>query len=545
MVLVVLDGVGVGRGDEFDAVAAAHTPALDELAASGQARTLRAHGPAVGLASDADMGNSEVGHNTLGAGRIFAQGANVVDEAIASGRVWSGRWPELTAPARAGATLHLIGLVSDGRVHASLEHLDRLLERAAEDGVRRVRVHTLLDGRDVPDFTALDYVDELEAVLARLRAVDRDYRIASGGGRMVTTMDRYGANWGVVEAGWNAHVLGRARKFASARAAISTYRAEQPGLSDQMIPPFVIASGGDPVGAIADGDVVILFNFRGDRAIQLSEALVMDDFAHFDRQRVPDVEFAAMTCYDTERNFPDRYLIEPAQVSGTLSEYLAASGVRQFACAETQKFGHVTYFWNGNRAEMFDASTETYVEIPSDPVPAETAPAMKSVEIADVVVAAIEAGRYDFVRTNFAGGDMVGHTADFDATRAAIESIDAAVGRIAAATEAAGGTLVVTADHGNAEDMVERDAEGVPVMDATGRPRFKTAHSTNPVTFCVRDYGGRSFGLRADLPAAGLANVAAGLAELLGFEAPTEYEPSPLTWAAGSDDRTDSWPTVG
>jgi 2,3-bisphosphoglycerate-independent phosphoglycerate mutase len=347
---------------------------------------------------------------------------------------------------------------------------------------------------------------------------------------MVTTMDRYGANWGIVEAGWKAHVLGSARPFETAAAAITAYRDETPGISDQVLPAFTVVEGGKPVGPITNGDAVVVFNFRGDRAIEISEALCAGaEFEHFDRGASPQISFASMTCYDLERGFPEHYLVHAERVDGTISEYLAASGVSQFACAETQKFGHVTYFWNGNRAEKFDASSETYLEIPSDQVPFQTAPAMKSAETADAVVAAIKSGRFDFLRTNFAGGDMVGHTADLFATRQALEAIDAAIGRIATAVEEARGCLVITADHGNAEDMAERDANGVPLVGSDGRVRIKTAHSVNPVILCIHDYAGRSFIFRDDLPEAGLANVAATLVELLGFFPPKEFEPTLLT----------------
>jgi 2,3-bisphosphoglycerate-independent phosphoglycerate mutase len=531
LVLVVLDGVGVGLGDEYDAVATADTPTLDRLESAGPMRTLRAHGRAVGLASDSDMGNSEVGHNTLGAGRIFDQGANQVDKAIVSGRIWEGDWRWLTAKVLAkDSTLHLIGLLSDGGVHSSMKHLFALLERAEDDGITRVRVHVLLDGRDVPDFTALDYVAELERELGRLNDRGRlDYQVASGGGRMVTTMDRYGANWGIVAAGWRAHVLGAARPFDSASDAISTFRSETTGVSDQDLPAFTVVHEGVPVGTVEDGDGVIVFNFRGDRAIEISEALCAgEDFSHFERERVPQIAFAAMTCYDVERGFPKHFLVHGERVEGTVSEYLAASGVAQFACAETQKFGHVTYFWNGNRAEKFNPSAETYVEIPSDQVPFQTRPAMKSAETADTVIDAVQSGKYGFIRTNFAGGDMVGHTADIPATRTALAAIDQAIGRIARATEAAHGCLVITADHGNAEDMVERDKNGKPTVDADGHVQLKTAHSLNPVIFVVHDYAGRKLKLRDDLPDAGLANVAATLVQLLGFEPPHEYEPTLL-----------------
>ena len=533
VVLVIMDGVGLGRGDQFDAVATATTPTLDGLLANNLWRTLRAHGSAVGLSTDEDMGNSEVGHNTLGAGRIFDQGVKQVDLAIETERIWGDEWRSLVAQVLANdSTLHLIGLLSDGRVHSSIEHLLALLHRAASDGVRRLRVHALLDGRDVPDFTALDYVDRVEDELAKLRATyGGDYQIGSGGGRMTTTMDRYGADWGIVEAGWKTHVLGTATAFASARAAITHFRELTPGISDQYIPSFTIADASGPVGTVHDGDAVLVFNFRGDRSIELSEAFCSDaSFDHFDRQRHPDVAFASMTVYDFERSFPAHYLVQAAPIYGTLSEYLAKRGVRQFAAAESQKFGHVTYFWNGNRMDPFDPATETYVEIPSDRVRFETRPQMKSEETGALVAEATTSGNYDFIRTNFAGGDMVGHSASIDATRQAIQAIDAAIGVIDDAVGEMNGCLVVTADHGNAEDMVERDTNGDPLMGPDGSYRFKTSHSLNPVIFVIKDYAHRHIHLRGDLPDAGLANVAATLVELLGYEPPVEYEPALIDW---------------
>lgn len=534
LVFVVLDGVGIGCSDEFDAVANASTETLDRLSTESQVMALVAHGPAVGLAFAGDMGNSEVGHNTLGAGRIFPQGSNVVDRAIRSGRIWEGDWRHLVATVnRPSSVLHLVGLLSDGNVHSSTTHLNAILDRAALDGVKRIRIHILLDGRDVSDFSAITYVEELEAKLTELRDEKGvDAQIASGGGRMTTTMDRYGANWQMVERGWQAHVLGSAFPATSAAGAIETFRQQHPGISDQNLPAFTIVdSTGNPVGPIRDGDAVLVFNFRGDRASEFSEALTSGaEFDHFDRQRVPDIEFVALSLYDAERNFPERYLVHPESVSGTISELIAAAGVDQFACAETQKFGHITYFWNGNRSEKFDAERETYVEIPSDSASPDVKPAMRSIETAEAVVHAINENRYGFIRTNFAAGDMVGHTANFNATRQAIETIDHALGQIAQAVQRVKGCLVITADHGNAEDMVERNKDGTPRLSEDGSITPKTSHSINPVRFLVREFGDRSFRLKNDLPDAGLANVAATLLELLGFEAPTNFEPSLIEW---------------
>ncbi len=530
VVLLILDGVGEGRGDEFDAFAAAHTPTLDRLHGSGLFRTLRAHGTAVGLPSDNDMGNSEVGHNTLGAGRIFDQGPKRIDNAIKSGAIWAGSWQNIVHQTHdRKSSLHLIGLLSDGNVHSHMSHLYALLDRAAQDGIEEVNVHVLLDGRDVPDRTADQYVAQL---LEHLEAIEKKYgyryKIASGGGRMVTTMDRYGADWSIVERGWQAHVLGVARAFDSALDAIQEFRKEVPNISDQLLPSFTICdSEGHPVGPINDGDAVVIFNFRGDRVIELSQAFTADDsFKHFDRVRVPKVFFAGMTLYDSDLGIPDKYLVEFEQLPETLSEYLASTKVREFACAETQKFGHVTYFWNGNRSGKFDETTETYLEIPSDKVPFDQRPWMKSAETADEVIRSIKSRSYDFIRANFAGGDMVGHTGCFDPSRISVEAIDLAIDRILDAVQDARGCLIVTADHGNVEDMVERSKDGTPRLDGDGNPRWKTAHSLNPVPFIVVECSGRSYNLASGLDKAGLANVASTIVQLLGFNAPTEFEPS-------------------
>jgi 2,3-bisphosphoglycerate-independent phosphoglycerate mutase len=528
LVLVVMDGVGVGRGDAFDAVALANTPTLDELAA-GEYRTLRAHGTAVGLPSDADMGNSEVGHNILGAGRIFDQGAKRIDNAVASGAIWkSAAWKRVVQACTSGGTLHLIGLLSDGNVHSNVSHLYEILREAAAESIETIRVHALFDGRDVPDPSAERYIARTAAEFAKYPT--SDIRFASGGGRMVTTMDRYGADWSVVEAGWRAHVLGVAHPVPDLVAGLEWGRST--GVrSDQLLPAFTVVDElQQPVGRVADGDAVIFFNFRGDRAIELSRAFEAGpDFDEFDRIRVPDVFFAGMALYDGDTDTPAAYLVEPESVDMTVSEIIAAAGISQWAGAETQKFGHVTYFWNGNRSSKFDDQLETYVEIPSDLVPFDQRPWMKSAETADAAIDAVRSGEYGFIRLNLAGGDMVGHTADLPATRIAVESVDLAIGRIADAVEAASGCLLVTADHGNADDKVERDGAGEALHGADGAPLLRTAHSLNPVMFAVRHFGDASVSLRSDLSDAGLANVAATILQLLELDVPDDYEPSLLS----------------
>ena len=477
VVLAILDGIGMGKGDEADAVALARTPTLDRLWAPDVRCALRAHGRAVGLPSDDDMGNSEVGHNALGAGVVHAQGALLVGRAIASGALFEGAtWKALMDRAGRGGALHFLGLVSDGNVHSHQDHLEAMLAAAAKAGARRLYVHALLDGRDVAPTSALIYVDRLEAFLSGLRTAGVDARIASGGGRMVVTMDRYEADWAMVERGWQHHVHGLGRRFPSARVAVETFRGERPGVIDQDLPGFVIADGDRPVAPIADGDGVVMFNFRGDRAIEITRAFDDEVLTAFDRGRRPDVLYAGMMEYDGDLHRPRHYLVEPPTIDGTMGERLAATGVTQLAISETQKYGHVTYFWNGNRSGMFDDGRETYVEIPSDRVSFSERPWMKAAEITDRLMSELRTGRHRFARVNYANGDMVGHTGDRDATIVAVETVDLQLARLVAAVDELGGILVVTADHGNADEMFMRDKQGAVERDRqTGRPVIKTA----------------------------------------------------------------------
>ncbi|MEM1413853.1 MAG: 2,3-bisphosphoglycerate-independent phosphoglycerate mutase [Myxococcota bacterium] len=530
VLVVVMDGVGIGSGEEDDAVALARTPTLDRLAARAPTTRLKAHGTAVGLPSDGDMGNSEVGHNALGAGQVHDQGAKRVQLAIESGEFFQGQvWQETTARVRSsGEPLHFIGLLSDGNVHSHQSHLFAMLERCHAEDVATVRVHALLDGRDVGEKSALEYVDALESRLKAFRDAGRDYRVASGGGRMTTTMDRYEADWSMVERGWKAHVLGESeRAYPSLRAAIEALREEDPSLTDQFLPDFVITEGGAPVGPIRDGAAVVFFNFRGDRALEITRAFTEDPFDAFARGPRPDVLYAGMMQYDGDLQLPERFLVTPPHIAGTLGEFLAANGVSQFACSETQKFGHVTYFWNGNRTEPFDRSLETYREIPSDLVPFEQRPWMKAAEITDATLEAIASGRYRHLRINFANGDMVGHTGQRDATILAVEAVDLQLARLLPAIEKAGGAVIVTADHGNADAMYERDKKtGAVLRRADGTPKARTSHSLNAVP-CHLWAPGHRLTLRG-IEAPGLANVASTVLDLLGFAAPERFQPSLL-----------------
>lgn len=527
VVLVVMDGIGRGAGDEADAVAIAATPTLDRLWVPGVRCELRAHGKSVGLPSDDDMGNSEVGHNALGAGKVYAQGSMLVGRALKSGAMFEGKtWHEVVARGAKGGAIHFIGLLSDGNVHSHLDHLEAMLGRAAKAGCKKLYIHALLDGRDVGPTTALEYVDRTERFLAGLRDSGIDARIVSGGGRMNITMDRYEADWAMVERGWHTHVLADAPQFGSATQAVQTLREKQPGIIDQDLPPFVVS----PPAPIQDGDAVVMFNFRGDRAIELSRAFDDEQFDKFDRVRKPDVFYCGMMEYDGDLHVPRNYLVSPPAIERPMGEILAAAHVTQLAISETQKYGHVTYFWNGNRSGMFDNGTETYIEIPSDRVPFEQRPWMKAAEITDRLISELRTGKHRFARVNYANGDMVGHTGSFDATVLAVETVDLQLARLAKALDEMQGILVVTADHGNADEMYQRDKKGKVQRDKQGQPVAKTSHTLNPVPFFIHDpmRGDRYEIDPARCEHAGIAHVTATCIELLGFVPPDDLESSLL-----------------
>lgn len=529
IVTIVMDGFGIAKSDVGSAIAAAKKPTLDRLFANYPNITLRAHGTAVGMPSDEDMGNSEVGHNAIGAGQVYSQGASLVADAIASGAIWQGEaWQQIVAGAKAGrGVIHFIGLFSDGNVHSHIDHLKAMIVRAKEEGVKAVRVHALLDGRDVPETSALDYVEPFEAFLAEVSVGGFDAQIASGGGRMNITMDRYDANWSMVDKGWHTHVLGEGDQFASASEAVKGLRAKFPGTIDQDLPPFVIAKNGKPVGTVEDGDSVVFYNFRGDRAIEITRAFEESSFDKFDRVRVPRVTYAGMLQYDGDLKLPNRFLVNPPAILDTSGEWFAKSGITQFACSETQKFGHVTYFWNGNRSGKFDG--ETYQEVSSDVIPFEQRPWMKSAEIADAMIEALKSGQYKTLRCNFANGDMVGHTGNFRAATMAVEAVDLALARILPVIDALGGVALITADHGNADEMYELDKKTKqPAQNKDGSFKAKTAHTLNPVPFILYDnVTGGKLGLKV-VAGAGLSNIAATTANLLGFEKHAKWDESLL-----------------
>jgi len=535
VLFVIMDGYGLRDESNGNCVHLAKTPHIDFLVNWAKERNLytqlKAHGRAVGLPSDEDMGNSEVGHNALGAGRVFSQGAMLVNEAIKNRSIFeTPLWKKLI-DVKENNTIHFIGLLSDANVHSHIDQLFSLLDELSRIKVRKVRIHTLLDGRDVLQWSASKYIDNLEEKLEKLnREYNVDFRIASGGGRMRVTMDRYESDWDVVKRGWDAHVRGIPEVLAGYRgyftsggeavAAAESWVKERATVNnnntnkettEQYAPSFVIVDDDNkPVGPIVDGDRVINFNFRGDRVIQISKAFEYADFDNFDRVVYPRIEYAGMLQYDGDLELPKQFLVPPPQIDKTISEYLCAEDVTQFACAETHKFGHVTYFWNGNDSDYIDETYETYVEIKSGPSEMiEDYPEMKADDVCNAVIAALESLRYQFLRVNFANPDMVGHTGNVNAGIRAVEVVDKAVGRLQEIITKLNGIMIVSSDHGNIEELIGK---------------YRTSHTLNPVPFFIWDpQYDNEYEIRNDLEVPQLANVTTTLLNFLGFEKPDEY----------------------
>jgi 2,3-bisphosphoglycerate-independent phosphoglycerate mutase len=529
ILLVILDGVGYTKhgSKEGNAIAAANIPILKKLWGEHPSVLLKAHGTAVGMPSDEDMGNSEVGHNVLGSGRIFDQGAKLVSASIDSGKMFEGEiWKKLIANVKSqSSTLHFLGLFSDGNVHSHIDHLRAMIEKAHALSVKKIRIHILLDGRDVPEKSSIEYLLPFEKELDMLRSKGLDIAIASGGGRMQITMDRYEADWSMIERGWKLHVLGEGRMFPSAQNAIETFYSEDPKLIDQYMPGFVISdTHGKAIGKIEDGDSVIFFNFRGDRSIEISRAFTEDSFQPFHRI-LPKIEYAGMMQYDGDSFIPKQYLVSPPQIDRTMGEYLVNEGIAQYAISETQKYGHVTFFWNGNKSGYFNHSLETYEEIKSDIIPFDQKPEMKSKEITDTLVLALQTHKYPFLRVNYPNGDMVGHTGNMQATIKGMEYLDLCIDRLMKICKETETVMFVTADHGNADEMYQLDKKGNPEISKNGEPVPKTSHTLNPVQFVVYDPSGK-ITFKDKVTDAGLANVAATVLDVLGFLPPAGYHES-------------------
>lgn len=586
VVLAILDGVGLAPAGPGNAVAQARLDFLNMAAQKYLSLSLQASGEAVGVLPG-QMGNSEVGHNALGSGQIIRQQVARIEYAFSSGEIWQseawqkaltqvlGRPPaeikpeaatdtgtQATTPAPAEPenttaesdnttakptsvtqanfrTLHFAGIFSDGGVHSDIRHLEKMIERAYQQGVRRIRVHCVYDGRDVPPQSEPKFTQRLERFMAAF--ADADFKIADGAGRMVATADRYENDWPMVQRGWELMVRGESeRHFTSAEEAIQTLRAADPTVQDQYLPDFVVVdAAGQPVGPVRQGDAFIYYDFRADRAIEIAQAFTYHDFPYFERGeiwpevvnasgetrgepkpaseaiQVGDLFFAGLTEYNANTHVPQYRLVQPVEIHDTLNQFLSTQGKTQLDVSETVKYGHVTYYFNGNSYDP--APGESAIEIPSDTRPFDTRPWMKSAEITDAALELL--GEFDFVRLNYPGGDMVGHFAELQPTVIALEAIDLELRRLAEKVDALGGILVIVADHGNAEELID---------PATGKP--KTSHTTNPVPCIFYDNTeNRTHYRAAQLPQAGIANLAATLADLLGLETkPASWEPSLL-----------------
>lgn len=528
ILLVILDGVGLRQDRYGNAVLQAHTEFIDQLFEKYPWVSLEASGEAVGILKG-QMGNSEVGHNALGAGQIIKQGIAKIEDDFQTGAIWqSAAWRGAIANVKEhSSTLHFSGIFSDGGVHSSLSQLLKMLEQAQKEGIERVRVHLVLDGRDVPPQSADQYIKILEDKIQYLKTISDfplDYRIASGGGRMVFIADRYESDWSIVKKGWDALVYGKAdHYFTDATQAITEMRAKEPSLQDQYFPSFVIVEqnsdhqldSSQPVGLVKDGDSFIYYDFRADRALEITKTLTEQNFHGFDRgtenNRPLNIYFAGMTEYDADQHIPAHCLVAPIKITNTLHEILSRNNISQLAVAETVKFGHITYYFNGNSYEP--AKKEEFLEIKSDTRPFDERPWMKAAEITDAVLEKISETdpngkpKYQFVRINYAGGDMVGHFGELEPTIVAMEAIDLQLARLAKVVDQLGGMMIITADHGNAEEVYDPN---------TKQP--KTSHTTNPVPCWFYDNTqNKSLYQINQIEYSGLSNVAPTIAKLFNI----------------------------
>ena len=513
IVLAVLDGVGLAPDSPGNAVSKARTVFLGKAVREYPHLALDASGEAVGLIAG-QMGNSEVGHNTMGAGRAIKQGIARIEEAFDTGEIYNSEaWQEAIRRGKE-ATLHFAGIFSDGGVHSHISHLEKMVEEAYKEGVRRMRVHAVFDGRDVLPQSEPKFIHQFEDFIQKFP--DADIKIADGGGRMVYVADRYENDWEMVARGWDAMVNGEADYyFRSADEAIDILRRINPTVQDQYLPAFVIVDKDEkPVGKVEKGDAFIYFDFRADRAIEIAMAFTYWDFPYFNRGNYTpdDVYFVGMTEYNSDTHVPEHRLVQPVEINETLNQFLGARGISEFAVSETVKFGHITYYFNGNSYEK--APGEEFAEIESYTEPFETRPWMKTAEITDKVIENLD--KYKFVRLNYPGGDMVGHTADLEATVIAMEAIDIELKRIAEAVDKLGGMMIIVADHGNAEELLDENGEK------------KTAHTVNkvPCVFYDNTRNRDNYDI-ATVTNPGLKNIAATVATLLGQDnLPESWAPS-------------------
>lgn len=499
VMLMILDGWGKRAPDHGNAVALADTPNLDRLLAEYPLTELETSGKAVGL-PDGIMGNSEVGHLNIGAGRVVYQDLMRIDAAIEDGRFFSN--PEInsaidTALDQDGA-MHLMGLVSDGGVHSQLTHLLALLDLAKQKGLKRVYVHVILDGRDTAPDAGKGYVEKLQAHIDSL-----------GNGAIATICGRYYAmdrdtRWERTEQAYRLYTEGMGRPESDPVAAIAA--AYNDGESDEFVTPIFIAdTQGAPKATIVDGDSILFFNFRADRARQLTRAFTETDFDGFQRRFTPALgSYVCMTLYD--ENFPLPMAFPPVHLEGILGEVVSRQGFHQLRIAETEKYAHVTYFFNGGEEKPFDNEDRCLIPSPREVPTYDHKPEMSAMAVTEEVLQRIDSDRYDLVVLNFANMDMVGHTGVLDAAVQAVQTVDRCVGRIAGMVLSKKGALLITADHGNSETMIQADG------------RIHTAHTTNPVHLLLVNDERKQSCLKPGV----LGDIAPTILDLMGIDQPEQ-----------------------
>jgi 2,3-bisphosphoglycerate-independent phosphoglycerate mutase len=501
VVLLVLDGWGISSEKRGNAIANATTPNYDKLLAQFPHSQLKASGVDVGLPPGL-MGNSEVGHLTIGAGRVITQKLTIISQKVADGTFFQN--PVLLNAiehAKRGGTLHLIGLLSDGCVHSSLDHLDALIELARRHDLKEILIHPILDGRDTPPTSALRFIKQLQGKLTEREKIG----VVSG---RFYAMDRDN-RWERVQKYWNALVLGEGFRFGTAAEVVEHSYAIN--ITDEFIEPSIVHNQ-----PLKDGDSVICFNFRPDRVREISKALTQEKFDGFERLKFPQIFYACLTEYEKALNLPvafDAITMATPAIEQTLPEILSCHHIGQFHTAETEKYAHVTYFFNGGKEPPENGEDRQL--IPSLKVATyDKAPAMQTAEVCETTCQAIRSGKYPFIVVNFANPDMVGHTGLLAAGITAVESVDVAFGRLLETIQEQHGTLLITADHGNCEQMIDL---------STGEPH--TAHTTNPVPLIVASFqSDDTLGLRhgAKVLDGSLADVAPTVLSILGLAQPKE-----------------------
>ncbi|MBJ6751722.1 2,3-bisphosphoglycerate-independent phosphoglycerate mutase [Geomonas anaerohicana] len=498
LLLMILDGWGINPEQEANAVAQAKTPNMNRLTADYPSGQIDGSGLAVGLPSG-QMGNSEVGHTNIGAGRVVYQDLTRISKSIDDGDFFTN--PALLdcmAKAKAGSgRLHLAGLLSDGGVHSHDTHLYALIEMAKKQGVAQVFVHCLMDGRDTPPQSGADYISNLENEIARI-----------GFGKIATVIGRYYAmdrdnRWDRVEKAYRAMVLGEGNPFASAEAAMKQSYAD--GVTDEFVLPSVIMAGGEPVGRLSDGDAFIFFNFRSDRAREITRAFTDPQFNGFQREVWPKLSsYVCMTTYDETFGLPVAF--GPEELVNIFPEVISNAGLTQLRIAETEKYAHVTFFFNGGREESFPGEDRALIPSPKEVATYDQKPEMSAYLVTEELMKRLDEDKYDVIILNFANADMVGHTGIFSAAVKAVEAVDECVGKLVEKVRAKGGITIITADHGNAEMM--QDDQGGP----------HTAHTCDMAPVVLVDDARKGVKLRAGV----LADLAPTMLELLGLPQPAE-----------------------